>query len=150
VKATAWREFTLGVLGALAGYRATVPLRWSHHNYRDVRLGTSRVEDVLGMLGGANWRSDVAPLWLTEGGINLGRRAADRSARDFQARSIDLSFRQTMEHPEVYMWTQHTISDKAGNDFKSGLRDDFRWGRGPGPERPAWISWRDLPGAPTS
>jgi hypothetical protein len=101
------------------------------------------------MLGGARWRSDVAPLWLTEGGVNLGRRAGDASLRWFQARSIERSFRQTMELPDVYLWTQHTISDKAGNDFKSGLRDDFRWGRGPGAERPAWTVWRDLPGAPT-
>jgi hypothetical protein len=150
VKATVWSEFTLGVLGALAGYRATVPLRWSHHNYRDVRLQTSRVPDVLGMLSGAQWRSDVAPLWLTEGGLNLGRRAADPSQRRLQAQWIERSFRQAMELPDVYLWTQHTINDKAGNDFKSGLRDDFQWGRGPGVERPSWTAWRDLPGAPTA
>jgi hypothetical protein len=150
LKATVWSEFTLGVLDSLAGYRATVPLRWSHHNYRDVRLGTSHVQDVLAMLGGARWRSDVAPLWLTEGGLNLGRRAGDPSQRGLQARAIERSFRRTMDLPGVYLWTQHTISDKAGNDFKSGLRDDFEWGRGPGVERPAWTVWRDLPGAPTA
>ena len=32
------------------------------------------------------------------------------------------------------MWTQHTISDKQGNAFKSGLRDDFGVGPGAGPE----------------
>ena len=144
---TVWSEFTLGVLSALAGYRAPVPLRWSHHNYRDVRLGTGRAADVLAMLSGAGWSSDVAPLWLTEGGLNMGERAGDPAVRAHQAQSIEQSFRRTMELAGVYLWTQHTISDKAGNDFKSGLRDDFEWGRGVGPERPAWSVWRDLPGA---
>jgi hypothetical protein len=149
VTATVWSDFTQGVLAALAGYRPTVPLRWSHHNYRDVRLGTSRAEQVLAMLRGAGWRSDVAPLWLTEGGLNLGAHAGDPAQRGVQAASIDRSFRRTMQLSDVYLWTQHTISDKAGNDFKSGLRDDFDASRGPGPERPSWSTWRDLPGAST-
>jgi hypothetical protein len=149
VTATVWSDFTLGVLGSLAGYQPTVPLRWSHHNYRDVRLGTERALDVLAMLRGAAWRSDVAPLWLTEGGLNLGRRADDPVQRAGQARAIEESFRRTMQLSDVYLWTQHTISDKPGNDFKAGLRDDFDWGRGPGRERPAWSAWRDLPGAAT-
>ncbi len=147
IRGTVWSDFTRGVLGALAGYRAPVPLRWSHHNYRDVRLGTSRVEDVLAMLRGAGWESDVAPLWLTEGGLNLGRRAGDPAQRRLQASAIDRSFRKTMQLSDVYMWTQHTISDKAGNDFKSGLRDDFAWSKSLGEERPSWAAWRDLPGA---
>jgi hypothetical protein len=148
VTGTVWSDFTLGVLSALAGYRSPVPLRWSHHNYRDVRLGTARAEDVLAMLSGARWESDVGPLWLTEGGLNLGERVRDPVARRFQAEAIERSFRRTMALPGVYLWTQHTISDKAGNDFKSGLRDDFTWGSGPGPARPAWSIWQDLPGAP--
>ncbi len=144
---TVWSEFTLGVLSALAGFRAPVPLRWSHHNYRDVRLGTSRAAEVLAMLSGAGWSSDVAPLWLTEGGLNMGVRADDPAVRAHQAQSIERDFRRTMELAGAYLWTQHTISDKAGNGFKSGLRDDFEWGRGVGSERPAWSAWRDLPGA---
>jgi hypothetical protein len=150
VKATVWSDFTLGVLAALRGYRTPVPLRWSHHNYRDVRLGTARAADVLAMLRGAAWESDLGPLWLTEGGLDLGRRSDDPRARRLQAQAIERSFKETMALTGVYLWTQHTISDKPGNDFKSGLRDDFRWGRGPGPERPAWAAYRDLPGAPTA
>jgi hypothetical protein len=145
---TVWSEFTLAVLTTLAGYRSPVPLRWSHHNYRDVRLGETRAESVLEMLAGAGWSSDVAPLWLTEGGLNLASRVADQAQREFQARAIERSFRLTMRLPDVYLWTQHTISDKAGNSFKSGLRDDFTWGQGIGPERPSWFAWRALPGAP--
>jgi len=150
LKATVWSDFTLGVLDELKGYRATVPLRWSHHNYREVRLGTARSADVVAMLNGARWRSDMAPLWLTEGGMNLGRRAGDPYAQREQSRAIERSFTETAGLESVYMWTQHTISDKPGNDFKSGLRDDFRWGSGPGRERPAWSAWRELPGAATA
>jgi hypothetical protein len=146
VSGTVWSDFTLGVLTALTGFRSPVPLRWSHHNYRDVRLGTTRAADVLGMLRAAGWWSDLAPLWLTEGGINLGSAVDQPAARRFQGRAIEQSFRRTMALPDAYLWTQHTISDKAGNGFKSGLRDDFDPGGGPGPVRPAWFVWRDLPG----
>jgi hypothetical protein len=146
VTGTVWSEFTAGVLRALAGFRAPVPLRWSHHNYRDVRLGTGRAESVLAMLHGAGWASDVAPLWLTEGGLNLAEQAGDETARRHQADAIVQSFERTRALPDVYMWTQHTVSDKPGNPFRGGLRDDFRWGRGPGPRRPSWYAWRDLSG----
>jgi hypothetical protein len=147
--ATTWSDFTRGVLDALSGYRSPVPLRWSHHNYRDVRQGTARAEAVLEMLHAAGWQSDVAPLWLTEGGLHLGRRAGDPAARQFQAGAIERNFRRMMQVADVYLWTQHTISDKSDNEFRSGLRDDFVWGRGPGRVRPSWHAWRDLPGAPT-
>jgi hypothetical protein len=149
IRGTVWSDFTLGVLEALRGFRSPVELRWSHHNYRDVRLGTNRAADVLAMLRGAGWPGDDAPLWLTEGGLNLGSDAADPALRRFQARAIERSFRRMMGLDGVYMWTQHTISDKAGNDFRSGLRDDFVWGRGPGRARRAWQTWRELPGART-
>jgi hypothetical protein len=80
--------------------------------------------------------------------LNLGSRASDPRAQSLQATAIEESFRRTTELRGIYLWTQHTISDKAGNDFKSGLRDDFQWGSGPGAPRPAWEVWRDLPGAP--
>ena len=34
-----WNGFTQRVLAELGGFRPTVPVSWSHHNYRDVRLG---------------------------------------------------------------------------------------------------------------
>jgi hypothetical protein len=80
--------------------------------------------------------------------VNLYPHQDESAARSRQARLIDRSFRRTMELPDVYMWTQHTISDKRGNKFKSGLRDDFHEGAGPGRARPAWSVWRDLPGSP--
>ncbi len=143
---TVWSDFTAGVLRALAGFRALVPLRWSHHNYRDIRLGTARAEDVLAMLRSAGWASDVAPLWLTEGGLNLAEDAGDEAARRGQADAIVQSFERMRRLPDVYMWTQHTVSDKPGNTFKGGLRDDFRWSEGPGRRRPSWYAWRDLSG----
>src|SRR4029450_6006964 len=85
IRGTVWSDFTLGVLTALGGYSSPVPLRWSHHNYRDVRFGANRAESVLAMLHGAAWSSDVAPLWLTEGGLNLGSRVGDPAQREFQA-----------------------------------------------------------------
>ena len=134
------------MIDGLRGFRSPVPLRWSHHNYRDVRFGTSRIETVLELLRGAGWVSDPGPRWLTEGGLNLGNEAGDPAAQLAQARAIELSFNRTRRLPGVYLWTQHTISDKPGNTFKSGLRDDFDWGRGPGAKRPSWYAWRDLPG----
>jgi hypothetical protein len=49
--------------------------------------------------------------------------------------------------PGVYMWTQHTISDKQGNSFKSGLRDDFVYPSAVGAERPSWYAYQALPGS---
>jgi hypothetical protein len=50
----------------------------------------------------------------------------------------------------VYLWTQHGLNDVPTVRFKSGLRDDFEFSRpGPGRARPAWHTWRDLPGAPS-
>ena len=147
IRDTVWSDFTLDVLTALTGYRSPVPLGWSHHNYRDVRLGEGRAEGVLAMLQGSGWTGDRPVLWLTEGGLNLGSRAADPIQRQFQAYAIERSFRRMMSLPDIYMWTQHTISDKSDNPFKSGLRDDFSSASGLGPERPSWFAWRSLPGA---
>lgn len=148
VRDTVWSEFTSGVLAALRGYRSPVPLRWSHHNYREVRFADSRTIDALSMLRGSGWSSDVAPLWLTEGGLNMGSKVEEPGEREFQASAIERSFSDALGLADVYLWTQHTITDKPGNSFKSGLRDDFAPGRGPGGRRPSWYAWRGLPGAP--
>jgi hypothetical protein len=149
IAGTVWSEFTQSLLEALRDFHPVVPVRWSHHNYRDVRLGEtpSRAERVLAMLRGAAWSNEPQPLWLTEGGLNLGSHVSDPAARQAQARSIERNFRRMMRLPDVFMWTQHTISDKQGNNFKSGLRDDFVWGQGLGEERPSWLTWRELPGS---
>ena len=97
----------------------------------------------------ARWPArDRQPMWLTEGGFNMGSNWQDPATCLKQAQLIQRSFRRTMPVSEVYMWTQHTISDKQGNDWKGGLRDDFVWGQGVGAPRPAWYTWKDLPGSP--
>jgi hypothetical protein len=84
------------------------------------------------------------PIWLTEGGYNMRTLSQDPATRELQADLIAQSFLGSGHAREVYMWTQHTISDKQGNDWKGGLRDDFTWGVGPGQPRPSWYSFRDL------
>jgi hypothetical protein len=147
--ATDWRTFTRDVLKALGSFSPGVPVHWSHHNFNDVkRIRTpSRVETVLELLADEGWVSHVKPLWLTEGGFNLYPDPGDRGRKQRQAELIERSFRRMRQVPQVYMWTQHTITDKAGNDFQSGLRDDFVPDKGPGPRRPAWFAWKGLPGA---
>jgi hypothetical protein len=149
---TWWFEFTRRVLEELHGFHPRVPVRWSHHNYRETRFGEApkRCERVLWLLGNlAGWRLERQPLWLTEGGINMSTRYLDPAERENQARVIERSFRRSMHVPEIFMWTQHTINDKQWNSWKGGLRDDFTWEQGVGPPRPAWYTWRDLPGSPT-
>lgn len=146
---TGWQNFTRDVLAELGSFRPQVPVRWSHHNYREVRFSETprRTDRVLRLLR-ARWPvTDRQPLWLTEGGFNMGSSWADPATREKQAHLIERSFRHTMGVSEVYMWTQHTISDKQGNSWKGGLRDDFVWGQGLGGPRPAWYTWRDLPGS---
>ena len=149
---TQWENFTRAVLGELRGFRPPVPFHWSHHNYRETRFGEApgRSLRVLRLLHRmARWRLDAQPLWLTEGGYNMGSHYLDPAEHEAQARLIERSFRRTMAVREVFMSTQHTISDKQGNDWKGGLRDDFVWGQGLGEPRLAWYTWRDLPGART-
>jgi hypothetical protein len=144
--ATDWRAFTADVLDRLRGLRPEVPVYWSHHNFRDVKLGEepSRAERVIALLERKRW--PTRRLWLTEGGFNLFPNQSDPRARARQAELIERSFSQMRDVPGVYMWTQHTISDKADNDFKGGLRDDFVDGVGPGAKRPSWFTWRQLEG----
>jgi len=111
-----WQGFTERLLAELGGFQPTVPVSWSHHNYRDVRLGEdpTRAERVLDLLRGRPWLAQPGPLWLTEGGLNLGSGPNDAARRSEQATKIERNFRSMMSRPEVYMWTQHTISDKQG------------------------------------
>ena len=147
--ATDWRTFTRDVLRSLRSFSPGVPVHWSHHNFNDVkRVRTpSRVEAVIGLLGEEGWVSHAKPLWLTEGGFNLNPDPNDPGRKLRQADLIERNFRRMRRLPQVYMWTQHTITDKTGNDFQSGLRDDFIPEKGPGAKRPAWSTWETLPGA---
>jgi hypothetical protein len=147
--ATDWQIFTRDVLKNLKGFRPEAPVHWSHHNFNDVkrRQRPSRAEQVIDLLAEYGWVERVDPLWLTEGGFNLYPDPGSPTRKARQARLIERNFRDMLRLDDVFMWTQHTISDKAGNDFRSGLRDDFVEGQGPGARRPAWRTWRNLPGS---
>jgi hypothetical protein len=147
--AIGWHRFTERVLDGLADFSPNVEVYWSQHNFGDVArfVEPSRAERAVKLLQRRDWPAKDRLLWLTEGGYNLHPDQQDRRARARQARLIAASYRQAMATPGIFMWTQHTISDKPGNNFKSGLRDDFIPGVGPGPRRPSWFTWRDLPGS---
>jgi hypothetical protein len=137
-----WRTFTEQLLERLRDWDPAVPVHWSQHNYNDVRRGSaaedSRAKQTLDLLGGDE-------LWLTEGGYDLGRSWRDPEARALQARRIGENYEAMRTLPGVALWTQHGINDIHGNDFKSGLRDDFDYDApAPGPKRPAWTTWLDL------
>jgi hypothetical protein len=142
-----WKAFTQQLLTALAGWQPPVAVRWSQHNYKDVKYedpaATSRAKQTIDLLAAGGWAN--RELWLTEGGYNLGTAWADPAARDAQAAKIAKSFNAMRTLPEVVMWTQHGINDIANNSFKSGLRDDFDYALpGPGTARPAWSTWLTL------
>jgi hypothetical protein len=147
---TWWFDFTQGLLQKLKGFNPEVPMRWSHHNYRDVKLQDvpTRAERIIELLRASAWIPDPQPLWITESGINMGSSYQDPGAQLNQARVIERNFFRMMRVPEVFLWMQHGIHDKPGNNFHSGLRNDFVWGSGPGTERPAWYTWKELPGSP--
>jgi hypothetical protein len=141
--ATNWRTFTGAVLDELRGFRPTVPVYWSHHNFQDVkhRDVPSRAERVVDLLRSRGWLTQVRPLWLTEGGYDMFPDQHQPEARARQANLIETNFERMVQAGSIYLCTQHTITDKLGNDFKSGLRDDFVPGKGPGRPRPSWHTW---------
>jgi hypothetical protein len=148
IVATDWQSFTRDVLESLRGFEPPVSVHWSHHNFNDVKRPAvpSRAERVIDLLREHGWVDRVDPLWLTEGGFNLHPDPARPSRKVRQARLIARNFHRMLRLGDVYMWTQHAITDKPGNEFQSGLRDDFLEGQGPGATRPAWDTWRRLPG----
>jgi hypothetical protein len=147
IVSAAWEGFIKRVLAALDGFQPGVPMRWSHHNYRETRFAEApqRSRRVLRLLRTADWQMGRQPLWLTEGGYNMRTLWQDPQTRTDQANLIEQSLRHSALCDEVFMSTQHTISDKQGNDWKGGLRDDFVQGVGPGQPRPSWYSFRELP-----
>lgn len=160
--ATDWRTFTERLLPALdAQGPPAAPVAWSHHNYSDVKdevsARESQVHALAQLLGRHRWRGDrrgaasgggrregAGRLWLTEGGYDIHPHEERASDRDAQARKIERSFREMSRLDEVALWTQHSINDAAGNDFKSALRDDYVPGFGVGSPRPAWTTWTRL------
>jgi hypothetical protein len=144
-----WREFTVGVLGALGDFRPGESFGWSHHNYRDtleaVSAERSRAWGVRNLLRASGLKADGA-LWLTESGVDMYPRQNDPGVRRDQARLIAKNFGEMSKLPEVRTWTQHVINDTPFQNFKSGLRDDFHYQPdGPGPPRPSYDAWAALP-----
>ncbi|MBA2579295.1 MAG: hypothetical protein H0V03_00350 [Thermoleophilaceae bacterium] len=151
---TDWRSFTTQVLDELRREPAPGPFGWTHHNYRDVKRAVaapqSRVRQVVDLVRAGSWPDRGRPLlWLTEAGLNVFPDQQDQRVRRLQAERIRRNFLEMSRLPDVYLWTQHGLSDIADNPFKSGLRDDFRAGAHPrpGPARPALRAWAELPGA---
>jgi hypothetical protein len=151
-----WKQFTSALLDELADFRPRVPVYWSQHNYLDVQseapAATSRAKQAIDLLYAKSWKGPEADrsLWLTEGGYNLGSAWPVSAARDSQAAKIQKNFDAMRTLPEVVLWTQHGINDINGNNFKSGLRDDFDYSQNAaGAARPAWFTWLMLPGAAT-
>ena len=152
---TDWRTFTTQVLADLRREPAPGPFAWSHHNYRDVKRAVaarqSRVFQVADLVRRSSWPEEGRPLlWLTEAGLNIFPNPGDPRVRRLQAERIRRNFLEMGRVPDVYLWTQHGLSDVDANLFKSGLRDDFQQGDDPRPgrARPALRAWGELPGAP--
>ena len=165
--ATGWPRFTTEVLERLRGLDtagAALPA-WSHHNYRDTKVADGRSDRArlaIDMLTQHGWPGDRR-LYLTEGGVDLGRIGPSNcpeldlptsgdggGARELcQARLIQENF-AAMSIPEIALWTQYKLNDQRSDvTTASGLRGDFRFAAdgsplGPGPERPAWHVWREL------
>ena len=76
---------------------AQLRVRWSHHNFNDVkRLRSAEPRGAGARLCSprTGWVDRVQPLWLTEGGYNLHPNQDDpRRARLRQARLIERNFR---------------------------------------------------------
>ena len=146
VLATGWLTFSKRLHDRLRDFAPRVPAYWSQHNFNDVKrpLRPSRAEQVVALLR-SGWSTQSRPLWLTEGGYNLDADKELASEEQRQARLIERDYGSVLDSDDVYMWTQHTITDKQDNEFRSGLREDFVPGSGPGAPRPAWYMWKKLP-----
>ena len=158
-------DFTVALLGRLRGWRPRSRVGWSHHNVKDMEEGTTgRLEAVRDALERSGWPDRT--LWLTEGGYDTTPPGTDplvpsepeklRQAQviaDGWARTQEFSARAERERRigRVHTFGQHVVHDQADptNVYKSGLRDDHGPPGEPGAKRPAWFTWRDLPGAST-
>lgn len=159
---TEYDRFTRGVAIGLRGWRPRVAVGWSHHNYTDIRRGSSaRYAEVCQILTEEGWHDRSAKIWLTEGGLDLGPSTPAVSAfEDEQARLIATGWAQLQalsdRHEaqgtigQVFAFGQHTLEDLPQRVASFSLRRPAdALGRGEGVPRPAYAVWRDLPGNPT-
>jgi len=141
---TQWGYFTSDVVSRLQNWAPQVPVGWSHHNYRDVKLGRYpgaswyRAEQVLTILANNNWLGG-RQVWLTEGG-----RAYDVDQYQFSPQQplwrpsdSSLASQQTAQTNairanfyamrdlgpnQVRLWTQYLVNDVTTSSFQSGVR----------------------------
>src|SRR3954447_5418034 len=92
-----WKTFNSQLLDALVGWRPSVPVYWSQHNYKDVKYEdpapTSRAKQTVDLLYAKQWKGATGDrqVWLTEGGYSLGTSWGDATARAAQAAKIQKS-----------------------------------------------------------
>jgi hypothetical protein len=148
---TDWRTFTDGVLVALgSNWSPRMPFVWTHHNYRDIRLGPYeglyRVTQVANKLSQRGWkRGTDHNVWLTEGGyVTSGDYS--QATLNSQATLIRSNYASMGQLPYVPMFTQHCICDSPFNSYNSGVRRKFIYGppaSAGAPKEPYFTAWKN-------
>lgn len=160
---TEYAAFTGGVAAGLKGWRPRVSVGWSHHNYTDIREGsTERYATVCEILTDEGWYDRKAQIWLTEGGLDLGPSTPAVSPLEAdQARLIATGWAQFQALSDrceaggtigqVYAFGQHTLEDEPFREAVFSLRRPAGpLGEAEGEPRPAYAVWRGLPGNATA
>lgn len=124
-------EFTHRVLAGLSAFRPRVYAGWSMHSYNDVKTGVvSRTQNVINHLYADQWKgpSGDRTLWITESGYRIPAAQVDPmtavatpAGQTDQNTLVTSNFNAVKGIPEVYLSSQHEISDQIGNSFYSGM-----------------------------
>jgi hypothetical protein len=162
-----WDSWANDILSLLRdmGFRARVPMYWTHHNYDDIKSNRfDRFERLFSLLTTYPWtgRGDKRAVWLTEGGCEIDYQLGGTSERTYsppgsqyrqdddqvgQAKLIQSNFDKCRNHPSPQCWTTHQIHDAVGAAFQSGVFDEWNTAANmPGAIRRAGVTFRDLPG----
>ena len=151
------RQHRLGGLHVTAcspssrGFRPPVPIHWSHHNYRETRFGEAprRTDACCACCGRAGRCASASPCGSRRAASTWARAIRTPPTRERQARLIERSFRRTMRvRGGLHVDAAHD-QRQAGQRLEGRAARRLRVGQGLGGPRPAWYTWRDLPGART-